>query len=337
MDGCHGAIDALASSAVVSEAVQTEAPSLVGGGGSRVIGLVAAVVTPTTLITALAYYFGYRRERAFAGFFGIDVSALNFTTTDYVLRSVDALFVPAVVVLLVAFGFFFLHALVGDLSGRFDLVPLAAVAGLCALILGIALLAGEPLVNNHGYLQALGPAAGVSLLLYALARKRSVSREALSAAVFVGIGVVLVSLFWATSEYADSRGRSEAKRLARDILVNPSVTIFSKESLNISPLAPGSGVQQPVQPGGGCAEIIVSKLHGGAYSRRYDGFTLLVRSGDKYFVTPTPTDKQTAWDPVNDAVFIIPDDNDVRIQLTRGADYAPAVESTAKGQLGFTC
>jgi hypothetical protein len=29
----------------------------------------------------------------------------------------------------------------------------------------------------------------------------------------------------ATSEYADSRGRSEAKRLARDILVDPSVTI----------------------------------------------------------------------------------------------------------------
>jgi hypothetical protein len=36
-------------------------------------------------------------------------------------------------------------------------------------------------------------------------------------------------------------------------------------------------------------------------------------------------------------VFIIPDDNDVRIQLTRGADYAPSVESTAKGQLAFAC
>ena len=89
----------------------------------------------------------------------------------------------------------------------------------------------------------------------------------------------------ATSEYADSRGRSEAKRLARDILVNPSVTIFSKEPLNIDPLAPGGGAQQPA----------------------------------------------------DDAVFIIPDDNDVRIQLTRGADNAPSVESTAKGQLAFTC
>jgi hypothetical protein len=321
----------------MAEAVETEALSPVSGGGSRVIGLVAAVVAPTTLITALAYYFGYRRERAFAGFFGIDVSALNFTTTDYVLRSVDALFVPAVVVLLVAFGAFFVHALAGDLPGRIDLAPIAAVAGLCALIVGVALLAGQPLANSYGYLQALGPAAGVALLLYALAHKRSVSRQALSAAAFVGVGVILVSLFWATSEYADSRGRSEAKRLARDILVDPSVTIFSKEPLNIDPLAQGGGVPQPVQPGGGCPEITVKELHGGAYSRRYDGFTMLIRSGDKYFLTPTPIDKNTAWRPADDSVFIITDDNDVRIQLTRGADYAPRVESTASGPLGFTC
>jgi uncharacterized membrane protein len=320
----------------MSDVAETETQSA-SGGGSRVISLVAAVVAPTTLITALAYYFGYRRERAFAGFFGIDVSALNFTTTDYVLRSVDALFVPAVVVLLVAFGAFFLHAVAGDLSSRFDPAPIAAVLGLCALILGIALLAGEPLASSYGYLQALGPAVGVSLLLYALARKRSVSRQALSAAVFVGVGVILVSLFWATSEYADSRGRSQAKRLARDILVDPSVTIFSKESLNIDPLAQGGGVVQPVQSGAGCGEITVQKLTGGAYSRRYDGFTLLIRSGDKYFLTPTPTDKQTAWDPVNDSIFIIPDDDNVRIQLTRGADYAAPVEATAAGQLGFTC
>jgi hypothetical protein len=75
----------------MSEAAETETGSPVGGGGSRVIGLVAAIVAPTTLITGLARYFGHRRERAFASFFGIDVSALDFSTTDYVLRSVDAL------------------------------------------------------------------------------------------------------------------------------------------------------------------------------------------------------------------------------------------------------
>ena len=103
------------------EAVETETPSLVGGGSSSVVGLVAAVIAPTTLITALAYYFGYRRERAFAGFSGIDVSALNFTTTDYVLRSVDALFVPAVVVLLVAFGDVYAPAVESTAKGQLAL------------------------------------------------------------------------------------------------------------------------------------------------------------------------------------------------------------------------
>ncbi|HEY2209483.1 MAG TPA: hypothetical protein VGH26_09350, partial [Gaiellaceae bacterium] len=82
--------------------------SLVGSQGRRVAGLIVAVVAPVTLITALAYYFGYRRESAFAGYFGIDPSALGFTTNDYVLRSVDALFVPITVVLLVVFAALFL-------------------------------------------------------------------------------------------------------------------------------------------------------------------------------------------------------------------------------------
>jgi hypothetical protein len=325
----------------VSEAPETEsASSLVGSQGRRVAGLIVAVVAPVTLITALAYYFGYRRESAFAGYFGIDPSALGFTTNDYVLRSVDALFVPITVVLLLAFAALFVNALVGDRLGRVELVPVAAVVGLCALILGIALLAGKPFAHDYAYLQALGPAVGVSLLLYALARMPSVSRHALGAAVFVGIAVVLVSLFWATSDYADTRGRAEARRLARDITVLPSATIFSKEDLDIHPLAPGGGVPQPVEPGGGCQLLTVQKFHRGAYPFAYSGFTLLLRSGGNYFLTPTPVDpREPRWDPVNDAVFIIRDDSDIRVQLTRGADYVRRATETASGlpPIGFTC
>ena len=131
------------------EAPETEAASsLVGSQGRRVAGLIVAVVAPVTLITALAYYFGYRREEAFAGYFGIDPSTLGFTTNDYVLRSVDALFVPVTVLLLVAFGAVFLHALAGDRFERVELRPVAVVVGLCALILGIALLAGKPIAHH---------------------------------------------------------------------------------------------------------------------------------------------------------------------------------------------
>lgn len=322
------------------ETPETEtAASLVGSQGRRVAGLIVAVVAPVTLITALAYYFGYRRESAFAGYFGIDPSTLGFTTNDYVLRSVDALFVPITVVLLVAFAAVYLHALAGDRFGRVDLVPIAAVAGFCALTLGIALLAGKPLAHDYAYLQALGPAVGVALLLYALSRSRSVSRHALGAAVFVGIAVVLVSVFWATSDYADTRGHADARKLARDITVLPSATVFSKENLDIHPLAPGGGVPQPVKPGGGCRLLMVQKFRNGAYRFTYSGFTLLLRSGGNYFLTPTPIDpRRPRWDPVNDAVFVIRDDDNIRVQLTRGADYLRKATELATGlPIGLTC
>ncbi len=187
------------------------ASALAGSEGRRVVGLVFAVVAPVTLISALAYYFGYRREEAFAGYFGIDQSTLGLTSNQYVLQSVDALFVPITVVLLVAFGAVFLHALAGDRLDRWERVnvtPIVVFVGLCALVLGIALLAGDPIASGYGYLQALGPAIGVTLLLYALVRTRSVGRHALAGAFFVGIALVVVSLFWATSDYPNSRGLS---------------------------------------------------------------------------------------------------------------------------------
>jgi hypothetical protein len=323
----------------VPEAPETEAgSSLVGSQGRRVAGLIVAVVAPVTLITALAYYFGYRRESAFVGYFGIDLSTLGFTTNDYVLRSVDALFVPLTVLLLVAFGAVFLHALAGDRLERVDLAPVAVVVGLCALILGIALLAGKPIANQYAYLQALGPAVGVSLLLYALSRSRSVSRHALGAAVFVGIAVVLVSLFWATSDYADVRGRAQARQLASDITADPSVTIFSKENLDIHPLGPGGGVEQG-EAHGNCASIMVQKFPKGAYPYSYSGFTLLLQSGGNYFLTPTPVDpRHPGWDPVNDSVFVIAADSNARVQLTRGVHYVvnPG-EAVASKHLAFAC
>jgi len=322
----------------MSESAPTEtASSLVGSQGRRVAGAIVAVIAPVTLITALAYYFGYRRESAFAGYFGIDQGTLGFTTNDYVLRSVDALFVPITVVLLVAFGAVFLYALAGDRLGRVELVPIAAVAGLCALILGIALLAGSPVSHDYAYLQALGPAVGVTLLLYALARSRTVNRHSLGAAVFVGIAVVLLSLFWATSDYATSRGRADARQLAHDITVLPSVALFSKDDLDINPAGRGAGQRQPVGPGGGCPLIHVKRFPGGAYPFAYSGFTLLLHSGGNYFLTPTPADPGP-WHPALDSVFVIPDHGNIRVQLTRGADFIRApLQETAGPHPVFTC
>ena len=62
-----------------------------------VVELVGAVAAPTTLLGGLAVYFGVVYMPAQAFYFGIDGSTLGLSAQDYVLRSVDALFVPLVV------------------------------------------------------------------------------------------------------------------------------------------------------------------------------------------------------------------------------------------------
>jgi len=60
------------------------------------------VLAPTTVITALLFYFGWARTNALFGRLGIDQSALGFTVQDYLLRSVNSTFRPLSVVLLAA-------------------------------------------------------------------------------------------------------------------------------------------------------------------------------------------------------------------------------------------
>jgi hypothetical protein len=59
-----------------------------------VLEAIGLVVAPTTLLTAVALYFGVKLTASRADYFGIDQSTLGFSTRDYLLRSTDAVFVP---------------------------------------------------------------------------------------------------------------------------------------------------------------------------------------------------------------------------------------------------
>lgn len=70
------------------------------GAVDKWIGVVAGVVAPTTVITGLCYYFGFVSARAYFAYFGVDTESFQYSTTDYVLRSVSVLY-PALVIALV--------------------------------------------------------------------------------------------------------------------------------------------------------------------------------------------------------------------------------------------
>src|SRR5438067_9652985 len=62
-----------------------------------VLQLISLVVAPTTLLTALLYYFGWLSTNRFSRYFGIDPSTFGFSAQDYVLRAIAPAFGPLIV------------------------------------------------------------------------------------------------------------------------------------------------------------------------------------------------------------------------------------------------
>jgi hypothetical protein len=61
-------------------------------GLPKLVELILTAAAPLTIITALLVHVGSVRNRAFFGYFGIDLSVLRPSIQDYVLRSVDVTF-----------------------------------------------------------------------------------------------------------------------------------------------------------------------------------------------------------------------------------------------------
>ena len=61
---------------------------------SRALRTVASVAAPTSLLTALLFYFGWSHAFYFFDYFGVNSTVLGLSTQDYLMRSVDGLFVP---------------------------------------------------------------------------------------------------------------------------------------------------------------------------------------------------------------------------------------------------
>jgi hypothetical protein len=73
--------------------------------------LFGAVVAPTSFVTGLMYYFGLNQAWWFYAYFGVDATLLGLGTTDYLVISVDALFVPMVVTAAAGLAAFWSHDL----------------------------------------------------------------------------------------------------------------------------------------------------------------------------------------------------------------------------------
>lgn len=291
-------------------------PAPAAGIPPRLAKFLGAIVAPTTLLTGLLYYFGWSHAYWFFDYFGVNSTLLGFTSTDYLMRSVDALFVPMTVAasagLVAVWGHSVLRARVaaGSRHGTVRvLVPVTAIVGSVLAVGGFCSVFTTTVLSDHLVAAPLSLGLGVSLLAYAAHLRRSLAAEkhkpadgrGLAAVVEWAVVFVLVglSLFWAATDYSAAVGRSRARHFVANLSTYPDVSVYSERSLSL--YAPGIREVRCRDPQA-------------AYRFRYDGLKLVLQSGDQYLFVPA------AWTPANGVAILIPRSDSLRLEFFPASD-----------------
>lgn len=264
---------------------------------------------PATVATALLIYFGWARADAQARAMGLSVNLFGYTTRDFVLRSISALYEPVFCMLVAGIGWVVLdRALQRRIgAGRDRTVVLRAtrVAQVVAIaftgvVLAVTLVVSTP--GPHGpYLMTVG----VLLAAWATRTHRRASGGHAPAAstehrlpeTVLVLSLVTLLLFWGTSEFAEDRGKQQARRLEEQISDVPRAQVYSPQPLDI-----------------GVASVREVRLGPAEEPRyRYDGLRLLTASGGRLFFL------HDGWKVQEGKVVILPDDGSVRVEYGGGS------------------
>jgi hypothetical protein len=290
-----------------------------GGGGAgnvpgpgQIVSGISSVIAPVSLLTGIAFYFGWQRVAAFDGYFGLNVGAVGNSTNDYVLNSLNPLFLPVLVVLVALIAFAFAHALVNHVHATTErperlrrVANWTMVVGVVVFLVG-ALAVFEVFPVHVPYLiGAFGPAVGVVLFAYGVSVRRRLSDQPpLSTGLVVLVGLfVAISLFAAAGLYAGTVGREQAARLAARLGELPGAQLYSSGPL---PLPPGYGLVEAESPSKGPYNYrglrVLAVVNGNLYLvpcgwSKTNGATLIVlpeqSSGDPaYQLAFTPPSQQ---------------------------------------------
>jgi hypothetical protein len=260
------------------------------GLASVTSGLLAGIASQAAILTAVLVYFGWVRTNATYNYFGVDVSTLNFSVFDYVLRSVDAAF-P----MLIAFGLIGACAMVAhaQIQSRLDNEPdlvrrvasRAGWAGLALVLAGFVLALTFTGPNGSDIWGPLILLAGFAATAYALGLRNSRTPSGGAGYLVVLVGMALVAFLWAVTAYAGYIGVQKAEQVMTGLPRQADVTVYSTDSLLIS------------GPGIFAARVGATQAE---YHFRYDGLRLLVSSGGQYFLLPS------RWRPGDGPVIVLP-------------------------------
>jgi hypothetical protein len=285
----------------------------------------ASVIAPGTLVVGLLYYFGSTYTDAYYGFFGVPSGDLQISLQNYLVRSPNAIFLPLWVLLWCALALLLLYRLIGRGLGRpgSGLTPRGVIAALLAvatvlLALGFLVylqpewwtrdvLDRLPANWERDLLIPLTVSAGAMLGLLALrvhrdhyaAPRQPPGRGDNRRALVLGagsilIGMLILSLFFATSRYAYEAARSNAAQDAAAHFPNSTkLLIYSRNHI------PNDAVGIERQDLGSAEP----------FRYRYLGFRQLAKSGSHYYLVSYQSRG------LEDLAVVLPDDDSIRVEV----------------------
>ncbi|MGV9881460.1 hypothetical protein [Streptomyces sp. NPDC003006] len=244
-----------------------------------------------TLLTAVLFYFGWASTDAETRALGLRDTVFHLSTSDYLLRSVGALYVPAWLAAGAALGALGLHRwAAGEPERLTRAVRVLRFSWTVPLIL-VPLYPLSPWLFD--LLLPLTAIGGFALNAYARTRERRDLRL-----WGLTLFVCVLSLFWAVSAYAQIAGRGRAELTERTVRSDfPAVAVLSEKDLMI-------------RGGGSCFRRVTEK--GSKYAYEYAGLRLFHVSGDRVFLVPRD------WTPGDGTLYVLKEGEGQRVDLLSG-------------------
>jgi hypothetical protein len=280
-----------------------------------IVRVVGAVVAPVTALTALMFYFGWVRTNALFQHFGIDAPVLGFSNQDYMLRSVEGLYVPIGALLVAALVSLWVHGLVTRmLIAQHGLKKLRIAAsmfilsGLMLFMMGIGGVVKPSLFGKYVIIASLGLGLGAAIGAYGrwlLQRLKEIHTDGprhqrwfSTTNVVLVILLLIVGLFWTVTEYAAAVGRGQAQQFADGLVGRPWVTVYSADRLFLN--APG------------VVETMLPADPHAAYRYRYDGLRLLTEAHGRFFLLSQD------WSPGHAPAIMLDHSDKIRVEFVSG-------------------
>ncbi|MCX2947136.1 hypothetical protein [Lentzea sp. NEAU-D7] len=274
---------------------------------SRALRVFGSILAPTTVLTALLFFFGTRHALFFCEWFGVHYSVLGLTASDYLIRSADGMFVPLTVLaaagLGVLWGYRFLQSALTPRTWRVltrRAVPVLVSLGSAFVLAGLAGLAAPGLFRAVAGLPGVFVALGVVLFPVAEHLHTSLSGRRATGVVPVvqwTLTFVLASigLFWAVNDYSAAVGEVRGYEYETKLRTMPETVVFSTKDL---------GIRAPDVTSTLCT------APDSAYRFRYDGLVLVLQSGGQSFLLPK------GWNRGDGVALVLPRSGDVRLEFS---------------------